>query len=451
MENDNEKVYCDNNPNTYNNSNQSTYTDNSQNMYNNQETYTDSNPNAYSNSQESYTDNNQYNNQYAYGDSNPNMYMNNNQGMYTNNGSNMYMNTPNMQPQKKNNPLGIIGFVLSIVGLILICASPVVGIIFGIAGIICSALGIKKNLKMRGLGIAGLIISIIVLLISLILTVASIYVKSGSSSQNTSKQDVQQSSQNIDDKKDKADKKEKKKDSGEKEYVSDDINVVSSDPDNYKGKYIKFDACHVTQIQEDNDAIYYQVYIDLDYNNSVLVELPKSVSTSKISADYVSIDGQIKGNYSGQTIIGVDANWAYIIADSMTPTTYTDSFGKADTTWAYSDKIVEQNGAKIQVTKVEFNSIETRVYVTITNNSSANFSAWGYDAKIVQNGQQYETTYNYNADYPEISTDLLPGASTSGVICFPALQPSDLQFQMEASSEDWDLEFNPYSFDLTSQ
>ena len=60
----------------------------------------------------------------------------------------------------------------------------------------------------------------------------------------------------------------------------------------------------------------------------------------------------------------------------------------------------DQLGYSITVEKVEFAEKETRVYVTIQNNGSSNFSAYSFNSKIIQNGKQYEEARNYSADYP---------------------------------------------------
>ena len=52
------------------------------------------------------------------------------------------------------------------------------------------------------------------------------------------------------------------------------------------------------------------------------------------------------------------------------------------------------------------------------------------------------------ANLPEISSDILPGASSSGVICFDALDPSSLQLYIEGSSDNWEMELSPFTFDL---
>lgn len=238
------------------------------------------------------------------------------------------------------------------------------------------------------------------------------------------------------------------KETEEKEYV-DDINAVVTNPDSYKGKYIKFCGI-VSSVESDEDVYGLQVYVDLDYNNSVLVEVPKSLLPEiPKSDDFLNIDAKIDGSYNGQTVMGVDSTWARLTAESIEKTTYVDSFGKADTTWDFTDKVIDQNGMKVEVTKVEFAKDETRFYVTATNNSSATMSLWTYSAKVIQNGQQLEQSYgNYYANYPELSSDLLPGASSSGVLVFDAMEPSDMQLYIDGTTDNWEIEFSPFTFDL---
>lgn len=234
----------------------------------------------------------------------------------------------------------------------------------------------------------------------------------------------------------------------QKEYV-DNIASVTSDPDACKGKYVNFYGI-ISQADESDDQYFYQVYTDTDYNNSVLVYAPKELISDTISSDdFISVEARIDGSYSGQTIMGVDTTWAKLTAESIQKSSYIDTFGKAHTTWDFSDQTIEQHGISVAVTKVEFADTETRVYVTATNNSSDTVNLWTSSAKIIQNGQQYEQTYgNYFADYPELSYDILAGASSSGILCFDALEPGELQFYLDGSSDDWDIELDPFTFTL---
>lgn len=234
----------------------------------------------------------------------------------------------------------------------------------------------------------------------------------------------------------------------EKEYV-ENISDIAGNPSQYKGKYIKFHGI-VSSIDESDEIFIYQIYIDLDYNTSVLVEVPKDILNEQISNDdYVNIDAEVKGTYDGKTVMNVSTSWAYLEANSIEKTTYIDSFGKADVTWEFTDKTIDQNGVSVSVSKVEFANDETRVYVTVTNNSNDTFNIHTYSSKAIQDGLQYENTLGYYGyDYPELSTDLLPGASTSGIICFDKLNTSELSVYISGSSDDWDLDFEDYVFNL---
>ena len=233
----------------------------------------------------------------------------------------------------------------------------------------------------------------------------------------------------------------------EKEVV--DISSVTSDPDACKGKYVTFYGI-VSQTDESDDQYFYQVYTDTDYNNSVLVYVPKDLVSDTISNDdFINVIAKVDGAYSGQTVMGVDTTWAKLTAESVEKSSYIDTFGKAYTAWNFDDQVIDQQGINVAVTKVEFADDETRIYVTVTNNSNDTVNIWSSSSKIVQNGQQYEQTYgNYLADYPELSSDILPGASSSGILCFDALEASEFQFYLEGSSDNWDIELEPFTFTL---
>jgi hypothetical protein len=77
--------------------------------------------------------------------------------------------------KQKSGGFSIAGFVIGFLALIL-CWIPFFGLIIAILGIIFSSLGMKKNL--RGLAIAGLVISIIAVIPAIIITLAVIGVAS---------------------------------------------------------------------------------------------------------------------------------------------------------------------------------------------------------------------------------------------------------------------------------
>lgn len=82
-----------------------------------------------------------------------------------------------------------------------------------------------------------------------------------------------------------------------------DISSVTSDPDACKGKYVTFYGI-VFQTDESDTQYFYQVYTDTDYNNSVLLYVPKELVSDTISNDdFISVVAKVDGAYSGQTVM----------------------------------------------------------------------------------------------------------------------------------------------------
>ena len=74
---------------------------------------------------------------------------------------------------------------------------------------------------------------------------------------------------------------------------------------------------------------------------------------------------------------------------------------------------------------------------------------------LVQNGQQIEQEYTnsiYEGDYPELSSDILPNASSSGILVFPAMDSTaSFQLYAEGMSDNYDLDFSPFTIDISAQ
>lgn len=96
----------------------------------------------------------------------------NTSGTYSNPGAPMNYGTP-MGPNgpKKSGILGILGLIFAILAFPIGWFIPIIGIVFAIAAFVLSILGCSKKRALRGTGIAGLIISIIVFIALIILIV----------------------------------------------------------------------------------------------------------------------------------------------------------------------------------------------------------------------------------------------------------------------------------------
>lgn len=189
----------------------------------------------------------------------------------------------------------------------------------------------------------------------------------------------------------------------------------------------------------------------------MLVEVPKNIVTELISTDdYASVDAMINGTFEGQTVMGVDTTWAHLTAISIEKTTYMDAFIPTVKELT-PNASAEQNGFSVSVDKVECADVETRIYLTVTNNSEYTASYGVYSIRLIQDGQQIEQDQSsssaYIGNYPELSYDVSAGASTSGVLVFPAIdQAKDFQVIVsDIYSDNYELEFSDYTLDITVQ
>ena len=227
----------------------------------------------------------------------------------------------------------------------------------------------------------------------------------------------------------------------------EELNNVYGDPEEYKDYYISVVGKVFTEPEYLEDSVGFQIWADSENsekNTFVTVFDPEfKVKTD----DYVRIIGKVGGAFSGENAFGgvitapiIHATEYEIISykDAVMPTLKEITVNQTQTQYGYS----------VTVEKVELAEKETRVYLKIDNRGSDKFTLYTFDAKISQNGKQYEEQDNWDAEYPEIQSDILVGNSTSGVIAFPAIEEGAFVIEMEASSDNWDEKIVPYRFTL---
>lgn len=224
----------------------------------------------------------------------------------------------------------------------------------------------------------------------------------------------------------------------EKIYLTEnEMPLIYTSPNNYKNKYIKTTA-QIMTLTQDKKGQTIKAVTDIEkYTNDIIIYFEdKSVSLKE--SDYISIDGYIKG-------ADKDSSKPYIIAKEVKVISYMDAV--APTTKEVNlDKTISQNDVSVTIQKVEFSDKETRVYVKATNNSNYEFSLYSYSSFLTQAGKQYETTYSKNA--VDMSSTILAGGSTEGVIVFPKVEQSNFTITMKGYSSNYDLKFENFAFEV---
>lgn len=234
----------------------------------------------------------------------------------------------------------------------------------------------------------------------------------------------------------------------ERVYLSEsEVDQAYASPDSYKGQYVKLYGKVFGEPEIHEDAVYFQMYADAEnYEKNTVVFFYGNADIA--TEDYVAVDGVISGAYEYQNMMGGTLTALKVETDSVEESNYIDCCSPTIKTIDVN-KTIDQKGYVVTLEKVEFSESETRVYFTVTNNGSDNFSLYEFNMKIVQNGTQYENVYNYNADYPELQTDLMPGTTTSGIVVFPAMDTdAGVKMYCDGSCDNWRTNLDEYVFEF---
>lgn len=229
----------------------------------------------------------------------------------------------------------------------------------------------------------------------------------------------------------------------------DEISQMYSDPESFKGRTLELYGRVFNEPEYDDDGVYFQMWGDPENGERNTIVACKDTSLKLQDDDYVHISGSVSGKYEGENALGGKITAPAIIADSVEVVTYQEACAPTLYTATVQTAAQTQCGYTVSVDSVELAEKETRVAVTVTNNGAAAFSLYEYSAKIVQNGKQFEREYNSYADYPELQSDLMIGASTTGIITFPTLGKADFDITLTGSSDNWDESISPFTFHCT--
>lgn len=232
--------------------------------------------------------------------------------------------------------------------------------------------------------------------------------------------------------------------------TGDQIKDLASDTDKFVDHVISSKGLVFTDPTLSDDQ--YFVQIDPIQNDAVNQSSPYwlYVDTKDLDPktnDYIEYTGIVKGTGTGDNAFGTELSAPEISVTEYKKIDYAQALAPAKESKEVNQTIEEQ-GLKVTLEKIEFADKETRFYLTAINNSNAKIDLSIYDAEALQDGHQFETQDNYEANYPQLSYRILPGAKTSGVLVFPPLKNEALSLVIDAYSEDYTIMMNPITFDV---
>ena len=230
-----------------------------------------------------------------------------------------------------------------------------------------------------------------------------------------------------------------------------EVKMMYSAPDEYKGALVELSGVVFNTVEYDEDGVYFQMWGDPENSDLNTIVTYPDPNFALESDQYVKLTGTVMGEFTGTNAFGGEISAAVVTADTLEISTYQDVVSPTLATASADVPTVEQLGYSITVQKAELAENETRLYISATNNGSANFTIYSFNMTIVQDGHQYEEESNYDADYPELQSDIRPSVTTEGVVTFPALENAPFQLIIEARSDDWDEDIQDYVFNLDFQ
>lgn len=238
----------------------------------------------------------------------------------------------------------------------------------------------------------------------------------------------------------------------EREYVDDSqIDALFTNPDDFEGKWVKLPGKVLNNSEKDGDTTALQAFYDMTtYDRSYIVYAQTDESFS--GDDYILVDGRVDGSYTGTNAFGGDVTVPLIKDATITKSDYMTVVAPATATVEPAASVTE-NDVTFTCDKVEYAHIETRVYLTVSNNSATGVGFGIYSIRLISNGQQIEQDdaagSAYNGNYPQLSYDISAGASTSGIVVFPAMEPGAMQVVApDIYSDDFMTQFEDVTLDI---
>lgn len=238
--------------------------------------------------------------------------------------------------------------------------------------------------------------------------------------------------------------------SKEKSFIDDsDIKEMYSNPKKYDGKYVTLTGKIFSGPDTGEGAIAFQMWGDPKNNDlNTMIYSDKEIAKDVGADDYVKVTGYIDGEFEGENRFGGTITAPQIVAEKIEVSSYQEVMSPTLKTIGINS-VKASNGVTVTLQKIEFAKNEARLYVSIDNQSGYKYNFYSFNTKIVQNGKQFEEENNYDADYPEISNEILTGVKTEGIISYKAIEQSNFQWVCEGNSDNYDFDNDTFTFDVT--
>lgn len=207
-----------------------------------------------------------------------------------------------------------------------------------------------------------------------------------------------------------------------------------SEPEKHKGATAEIVGRVFTEPERDDEETFWQMWAKpkaSEWNTVVGISDPDFEIKN---GDYVRVRGTVTGEFKADNAFGAEVSGPAIRADKAEVVTALEAASPATETLSSRETTV--GGVNVTVEKVELAPDETRVFVSVRNGSDAKFSLYSHTAKLIVAGKQLDSVFSPEG-YPQLGSDIVAGAESSGVFVFPAVEAGEpLKLALEGYSSD---------------
>lgn len=229
----------------------------------------------------------------------------------------------------------------------------------------------------------------------------------------------------------------------------DEFSTMYSDPEAYENYDVEFTGVVFIEPEQDKDGVYLQVYAKPEnYEQNVIVGY-EDPDFEVEEEDYVQVKGVVQGEMEGENVMGGDLAVPVVYATDLEVVDYATAVAPA-LDEVEIDETIEQHGVEVYIEKMEIAEKETRVYLTVNNDTDDAFNYYDFDSKLISGNEQLDAEDNYESDLPEIQSEILPGVETEGVFTYPAMDEDaeNVTFHSEGHSDNYELDFEPFTLEI---
>ncbi len=229
--------------------------------------------------------------------------------------------------------------------------------------------------------------------------------------------------------------------------TDEEIAQMYTEPLTFEGRTVNLTG-RVFVVEKATDGISIQMFQDPENyeNNTFVVYGDPDFDVEE--EDYIKLTGIVQDEVEGTNAFGGPVIAPMIVASTLEISSYQEVMAPTILEVVPEKKTVTHLGYSVTVQKIEFAENETRVYLKVKNGGKSEFSLYSFNAVLIQGNKQYEEDSNWDADYPEIQTDLKVGIESEGILCFPAINQEDFQLEFEGSSDNYREDVDLFKFNV---